>query len=321
MMTLSYILTRLKGRYSARYFPRFKQVPYPSDFLAETEKANNMIYDLLSSGKPAMISRLGAFEFYTTICYMQKRHPLWMLRKIYPFWVTPDVNQAMINNTGFFNSSNKAYCQFADLMTECIKLVDILGEWSTNENVVEKYMNCKKVHLDALVPFFANKPWTQYLENKKVLVIHPFKNTILSQYQNRHKLFDNKSILPDFAQLTVYKSVQSLGGGQDATKYKSWFDALEHMQKDIDCIDYDVALIGCGAYGMPLAAHCKSRGKQAIHLGGAVQLLFGIKGKRWETEDYYRDKYPPIMNNPYWVYPNETERPQNFSNVENGCYW
>ena len=45
---------------------------------------------------------------------------------------------------------------------------------------------------------------------------------------------------------------------------------------------FDVAIIGCGAYGMPLAAMLKQAGKQAIHLGGATQLLFGIKGKRWE---------------------------------------
>lgn len=33
-------------------------------------------------------------------------------------------------------------------------------------------------------------------------------------------------------------------------------------------------------YGFPLAAHVKHKGKQAIHLGGTLQLLFGIKGNR-----------------------------------------
>lgn len=44
-------------------------------------------------------------------------------------------------------------------------------------------------------------------------------------------------------------------------------------------INFDTAIIGCGAYGMPLAAQIKNAGRQAIHLGGAVQLLFGIKGE------------------------------------------
>lgn len=49
------------------------------------------------------------------------------------------------------------------------------------------------------------------------------------------------------------------------------------MKDEIDKQDYDIALIGCGAYGFPLAAHIKRSGKKAIHLGGALQLLFGIK--------------------------------------------
>ena len=53
------------------------------------------------------------------------------------------------------------------------------------------------------------------------------------------------------------------------------------MENEIDKHDYEVCLIGCGAYGLPLAAHVKKQGKKAIHIGGALQLLFGIMGKRW----------------------------------------
>ena len=45
---------------------------------------------------------------------------------------------------------------------------------------------------------------------------------------------------------------------------------------------FDVAIIGCGAYGMPLGAMLKDAGKTVIHLGGVTQILFGIKGKRWD---------------------------------------
>ena len=50
------------------------------------------------------------------------------------------------------------------------------------------------------------------------------------------------------------------------------------MKSQMDQTDYDIALIGCGAYGFPLAAHAKRMGKQAIHMGGSLQLLFGIRG-------------------------------------------
>ena len=53
------------------------------------------------------------------------------------------------------------------------------------------------------------------------------------------------------------------------------------MKKEIAHRDFDVALIGAGAYGLFLATECKRLGKVGIHIGGATQLLFGILGKRW----------------------------------------
>ena len=87
-----------------------------------------------------------------------------------------------------------------------------------------------------------------------------------------------------------------------------------------------MALIGCGAYGFHLAAHVKRRGKKAVHLGGALQLLFGIKGKRWEDALYgavtlgEKGRYPALFNE-YWVYPDEHYKPANANQVEGGCYW
>ena len=48
---------------------------------------------------------------------------------------------------------------------------------------------------------------------------------------------------------------------------KSWFDALDKMYKDIRELDFDVAIVGCGAYGLPLAAKIKSLGKAGHSFG------------------------------------------------------
>ena len=121
--------------------------------------------------------------------------------------------------------------------------------------------------------------------------------------------------MPQFASLKIIKAVQSIGG--ESNGFDTWFDALHYMEQKIDECDYDVALIGCGAYGMPLAAHCKRQGKKAVHLGGVLQMLFGILGIRWETE---QDIYLKFANE-YWVHPLENERPHNAEQVENACYW
>lgn len=72
-------------------------------------------------------------------------------------------------------------------------------------------------------------------------------------------------------------------------------------------IDFEVAIIGCGAYGFPLAAEIKKMGKVAIHLGGAIKRLLEIKGKRW-TQGRYGEQ-SGVMENEYWVHSAKDERP------------
>ena len=79
-----------------------------------------------------------------------------------------------------------------------------------------------------------------------------------------------------------------------------------------------VALIGAGAYGLPLAAHVKKLGKKAIHVGGGLQLLFGIKGSRWENDPGYG--LGEILNE-HWVKPLPEECPSHAKSIEGGCYW
>ncbi len=113
-----------------------------------------------------------------------------------------------------------------------------------------------------------------------MLVIHPFENTIRKQYEKKDLLFENPDVLPDFKLLTL-KAVQSIGNKSNG--FGDWFEALDFMYDEALKRDFDVAILGCGAYGLPLAARLKQAGKQVIHLGGSVQILFGIKRNRWDT--------------------------------------
>ena len=172
-------------------------------------------------------------------------------------------------------------------------------------------------------PFVTSRPWSRVLKGKKVVVIHPFAELIEAQYARRSDLFDNKDVLPDFELRTV-KAVQSLGG--DNQGFKDWFDALEWMKREIGKADFDICLIGCGAYGFPLAAHVKKIGKQAVHFGGGLQLMFGIKGIRWKKPQIAldvglpEDCYLKYFSNPAWVSP-DAYRTVHSDKVENNCYW
>ena len=123
-------------------------------------------------------------------------------------------------------------------------------------------------------------PWTESLRGRNVLVIHPFEESIQRQYEKHTRLFRDERVLPEFGRIDTVKAVQSVAG--NSTEYVTWFDALESMRAQIADKDFDVALIGAGAYGLPLAAFVKDLGRKAVHLGGVTQILFGIIGSRWE---------------------------------------
>lgn len=146
---------------------------------------------------------------------------------------------------------------------------------------------------------------------------------MLTQYQNREFLYEDKDYLPDF-ELKTIQAIQSLGGVCNEG-YLDWFEALDIMKNMMNSIDYDVVLIGCGAYGLPLASEVKKNGKVAIHMGADLQLLFGIKGRRLDAgyveNHLYNDYWVYPVYNDYWVYPGEEYRPISYKDVEDGCYW
>lgn len=287
------------------------------------EEANLFISDLIRSQKPFMVSRFGNVELNSVIHYVEnvkgRRRLLSGTDNDYRLsknsWPETFLSQLHIN-AGFFPSSPKYVEKFCELMLECMPQVDLLGSWVKGEGLFDdRLLSSKICRLADIVPFSFKTPWTQYLEGKNVLVIHPFVESIRSQYYNyRTKLFSNSKILPDFNLITL-KAVQSQAGNTP-DEFKDWFCALDFLFDNAMHVDADVVLLGCGAYGFPLSAKLKKAGRQVIHLGGGTQILFGIKGKRWDT-------HPSIslLYNQHWVRPQETEKPLGFDKVEGGCYW
>lgn len=191
--------------------------------------------------------------------------------------------------------------------------IDILASWLLDENKFEKELShVYKIWLEYLNPYWSKEPWSRALKGKKVLVVHPFVDSIQKQYQRKTLLHKHPDTLPNF-ELKTIKAVQSIGGKCNEG-FRDWFEALEYMKAEIDKTDYDICILGCGAYGFPLAAHVKRMGKKAIHMGGATQMLFGIRGKRWEEE------YGEFMNE-HWIRPSKEETPEVAIKIENGCYW
>lgn len=290
------------------------------------QKANDYVYKMLSTGKPLMISKFGTIELSNIVSrYIERNLGVNNVEVLHDFLHydnvcidTKGALKGLCNNAGFFpydmNLANKWY----ELMLNDIKEVDILGSYVYEEKYLASFMHCKRVNIDGyFAPYKYKRPWTRILENKKILVVHPFVDSIKKQYENnRTCLFEDKDVLPQFKELILIKAVQTMADANDS-RFKDWFEALEYMKKEIDACDYDIALIGCGAYGMCLAAHVKRMGKQAIHLASMTQMLFGIYGRRWLVME---PEYKNFINS-YWIKPNDKEKPKGADKVENGCYW
>lgn len=312
---------KLARKICMRVFPDHKEL-YEADGVLRNQEANKAITDAINSPQPVMIARLGAVEascigIYKSIHSQQNKKLNYIRGRAEAFWWEENSMKLMANNAGFFPAEPKMLERFALLMLDDMTQVDILGSWVWQEQLFkEELRNATRIGLQDLEPYNHDNPWSLSLQGKKVLVVHPFVTSIREQYARKELIFSKHQVLPEFELLTL-RAVQSIANTR--TGFKNWFEALSHMKEQISDIDFDIAIIGCGAYGFPLAAHVKRMDKKAIHLGGATQTLFGIKGKRWETKKVH-GRVADMMNE-HWVRPQRSETPQGIESIEDGCYW
>jgi len=270
-----------------------------------------------------MIARFGSAELDCLLNYAAITSSDSRLKKAVKFatgranayWWEDRVLTAMARGAGFFPTDTDLVERFCQRMYRDMTYVDVLGSWLRGERRFNSRLSdARRVTLrDLSSPWLHERPWTQALEGRTVLVIHPFAQSVREQYSRRGRLFANPRVLPDF-ELKVIKAVQAIAG--TPTRFRDWFEALDSMIEKAARTEFDIAVIGCGAFGFPLAAEIKRMGKQSVHLGAATQLLFGIKGKRWDDRPDTARLY-----NEYWVRPRPDERPDRHEEVEGGAYW
>lgn len=288
---------------------RFKRMFYCGQIVMTKKRTNEYIRQLIRSNKPFLVCRFGDAELKTIV---QSLEIGFNIRKDFD----ENLKRVMHLNAGFFPPETDNLIMFSNMMLESIGDVDVFGVWfNFMENyVIKRYSNNFKLsYLEDLEPYRCTLPWSAELKGKKILVVHPFSESINQQFMIKEKLFTNTQVLPDF-HLITYKSVQTNAGS--STSFNSWFEALEFMFDEIKFIDFDIAIVGCGSYGLPLSAKIRKMGKGVIHLAGATQIMFGIRGSRWDIR-----KDMSNMFNEHWIRPNSNEKPKDASKVEGGCYW
>lgn len=243
------------------------------------------------------------------------------------------IPEALLRNAktlaGIYPATQAGASQFADRYINSVSQLDFLGlrnhhffggYFDMEKSVVEKAQPSYLCSIDELSPLGDSDSWVQHLAGRKVLVIHPFSKTIEHQYrQNRLGLFPNKNWLPEF-DLQMYKPFQTSGERIPLGIPSSWGNAVDVMLDDISELQFDIALISAGGYGLPLATGLKQNGRMAIHVGGVLQLFFGIRGGRWDSVTGQYDSLS-LYHTDSWVRPLKEETPEWSKSIEGGAYW
>jgi hypothetical protein len=238
---------------------------------------------------------------------------------VYKFWNAGTL-KVLYHGNGIFPPTDEMTNVFIKEFCKSIPNINALPLWTPFNIQFEEYFintvnkNCTFIEVRSLESYYSDEPWTEYLENKKVLIISPFIDSIQKQYNKKELIWKDQRILPNFELKTLKHQLSPALG--IPSKYSSWIEMITDLKKQISLIDFDVALIGTGGSSLPLVSYCKKIGKKAVHLGGSLQILFGIKGYRWDQKPHVNCFY-----NQNWIRPSGEEIPPYFKKHEDGCYW
>ncbi|MDB5413663.1 MAG: hypothetical protein JWR10_1998 [Rubritepida sp.] len=222
----------------------------------------------------------------------------------------------MFLNVGLFPATDESLDRFCQALIAAACQMDIMGVmgYPGEPEVLRDYApHTPLIPLRALDPWYFPDPWSRHLAGRRVTVVSPFARTIEKQYARRAEIWPGTEVLPEFQLRTVRMGHSpALATPEDA----SWEDRFARIRDEVEAEPYDVVLVGAGGISLLLAAHAKTMGRIGFHMGGPTQILFGVRGKRWDSEPFFQQRMTPA-----WVRPDAAETPSGITRIEQGCYW
>ena len=287
------------------------------------EEIRKVIQDCLQAKRGALIGRNGTIELETLLFRLYGSSP----NQAYPSSIARRIEL----HAGVWPADKFSLDKWVFQMVEAIRLSDVLvaGWYEPLKQQEEKLLKQTNTHaphipLRSLEPYYVTPEfrWTNLLAGQRVAVISSFSKTIQEQIEQRELLWPvaTDSLLPENVEWvpiqTGYAPSLAQGIAEWPKDVQSWDVAVTYIVKQVLQSQASIALIGCGGLGMVIAAELKKHGVIAIVMGGAIQVLFGIKGQRWASHSVISRFW-----NEAWVYPKPTETPRGASLIEGACYW
>ena len=231
--------------------------------------------------------------------------------------------------TGVFPSNPNFLKVFSEFFLNHVSELNVLGLMDgKNEIQLINSLNIKTqlTHFQSMEPdrSIPERPSLCYLalfENKKILLISPYaeflaaraKSNIYEEvwYTCKKQWFnplgiDHLNIPYSYITATNTRAL-----------YRNSIELYQVICAQISGYDFDIALIGAGALGMPLANFIKSMGKVGISLGGHLQIIFGVAGARWRRDPEWQQYI-----NSAWLDVPAIFQPLDKNNLtDQGAYW
>jgi len=234
-----------------------------------------------------------------------------------------------LKQEGVFPESCDFYLEFNRFYMQHVKNLDCVGVFywpaSMEMELIRYYgLKNKLIHFvlqepDRSIPSNDNNCYLPFFRNKKLLIICPFAGVLKERAtQETFERVWSKSGKKWFYPKQVDAVEFPYGFAQEThRKYSTVMDLFDFIMGKINQKDFDVALIGAGGLSIPVASTIKNMGKVAIDLGGHLQFIFGVIGKRWrDSEEGKRNYY-----NDWWIDMPEKYKPKETDVCDNGAYW
>lgn len=229
--------------------------------------------------------------------------------------------------TGLFPRDGDFYREFAGFYAQQVRQLDTLGlfGWAGESRALKHYgftfplTYFSDQEPDRSIPEAADICYLPAFAGKKLLLISPFAPLLVERANKAcFEAVWAKTGKQWFAPAQV-KGITMPYGWAPETKerYGTSLALYSEFEQQMAEVDFDVALIAAGALGIPLACCAKRMGKAAISLGGHLQVLFGVAGKRWRDQAEWRDNYFTDA----WIDVPPDYRPTQARLADGGAYW
>ncbi len=281
----------------------------PDNQLIEKSQMILAIQQSIESGKGLAIGKLGHSEQLTLLFNQALKTPssLASTASIRSLYVALKFHAE--RQTGIFPTDFNFLSRYVDFYEKQVNQIDFIGLFgSPNEAKIIKSLSPETRFLkytdtepDRSEKYDPTRCYLPLFKNKKILIVAPFAN--FAKQRAQKETFEQvwQKIGARWFEPDSFEAVEIPYSfiGQTST-FERFSDSLalfEDITQQIDCYDYDVALIAAGSLALPLAAHVKQKSKVAVSLGGHLQTLFGILGERWVRDAIWSERYI----NKHWV--------------------